>query len=71
VELVFDVFRGGELIERLEQHSRVGISDRETIHRLLDQAGFTATGEFGDYEGTPYTEGASILLLDCTKLRII
>jgi SAM-dependent methyltransferase len=67
VELVFDVFRGGELIERIEQHSRVGISDRETIHRLLDQAGFKATGEFGDYDGTPYREGASILLLDTIR----
>ena len=71
VELVFDVFRNGEQVERIEQHSRVGISDRDQIHRLLDQAGFEVTGEFGDYEGTPYGEGDSILLLETTRLRII
>jgi hypothetical protein len=67
VELVFDVFRDGKLIDRIEQHSGVGISTRETIHRLLEQAGFRIKGEYGDYAFTPYREGASILLLDTIR----
>jgi len=67
IELVFDISRGGELVERIEQHSRVGISDRDKVHGLLGQAGFQVTGEFGDYEGTPYKEDDSILLFDTVR----
>ncbi|MGD8627483.1 MAG: class I SAM-dependent methyltransferase [bacterium] len=71
VELVFNVFRGGKLVEKIEQRSRVGISTRDQLHRLLGRAGFEVTGEFGDYEGTPYEEGASILLLESVRSRIM
>jgi len=67
IELVFDVFRDDKLIERIEQRSRVGISDRDQVRRLLGQAGFQIRGEFGDYEQTPYREGDSILLLETIR----
>ncbi len=70
LELVYDVFRGDEVIERIEQHSRVGISDRESVHRLLSQAGFRVVHEYGDYERTPNKDGDSILLLDTIKETI-
>ena len=71
IELVYDVFRGKKLIERIEQHSSVGISDRDRVRSLLARSGFQVTGESGDYEGTPYREGDSILLFETLRSRII
>jgi SAM-dependent methyltransferase len=67
IELIYDVFREGKRVERIEQRSRVGIIDRDRVRSLLAEAGFQVVGEFGDYEGTPYTEGDSILLLDTIR----
>jgi SAM-dependent methyltransferase len=67
VQLVFDVFRNGNLVEQIEQRSLVGVSNRGEVHRLLGRAGYEVKGEFGDYEGTPYREGASILLMDTIR----
>jgi len=42
-------------------------SDLDQVRRLLDQAGFQIEGEYGDYEGTSYREGDSILLFDTVR----
>jgi hypothetical protein len=67
IELIYDVFREGKRVQRIEQHSRVGISDREQVLRLLGEAGFRVSAESGDYEGTPYADGHSILLLETNR----
>jgi len=64
VELVFEVYRGAELAERVEQRSVAAITDRDQIHRVLAEAGFSIRREFSDYDFSPYREGDELLILE-------
>jgi SAM-dependent methyltransferase len=61
--LVFEVYEQGELVERIEERSLVGITDRGAIHRLLKMAGFEVYREWGDYDFKPFEEGDSLLIV--------
>lgn len=65
--LVFEVYKKGELVERIEERSLVGITDREAVHGLLKQAGFDVQGEWGDYDFKPYQAGDSLLNVEAIK----
>jgi hypothetical protein len=65
--LVFETFRGGTLIDRIEERSLVGIVSRESIHRALLEAGFRVEREYGDYDFTPYRTGDSLLVLEAVN----
>lgn len=67
VELVFEVYRDGEMIERIEEKGLVGATSREGIHRILNEAGFEVKREWGDYDFTPYQEGDSLLIVEVLK----
>lgn len=65
--LVFEICRGGELRERIEQHSWAGITDRKEVHHLLAEAGFAIHREFSDYNFTPYQEGDTLLVVEAVR----
>jgi SAM-dependent methyltransferase len=69
VELVFEVYHGGKLIERIEEEGLVGITSREGIHRVLHAAGFEIKKEWGSYDFTSYQNGDSLLLVEAVKRR--
>jgi SAM-dependent methyltransferase len=69
LELIFEVYRDGRLVDTIEQRSVAGVSDRELIHRLLDQTGFRIEHEYGSYDRTPYKVGDSIVILQVKKLQ--
>jgi SAM-dependent methyltransferase len=62
--LVFEVYEKGELVERIEERSLVGITDRRALHRLLEMAGFEVQREWGDYDFRPFEEGDSLLIVE-------
>jgi SAM-dependent methyltransferase len=64
VTLVFEVYKNGELVERIEQESIAGITDRGQVHGLLAQVGFSVRREFSDYDFTPYKAGDKLLIVD-------
>ena len=64
VRLVYETWRGGELVERLEEVSFVGITSREEIHLLLDRVGATSVSEFAAYDRTPYRDGDDLLIIE-------
>jgi len=66
-QLVFETYEDGELIDRIEEISLVGITGRPGIHRVLAESGFTVREEWGDYDFTPYQEGDSLLIVEAVK----
>jgi SAM-dependent methyltransferase len=64
VTLVFEVYQGAELLERVEQRSAAAITDRDETHRMLAEAGFSIRREFSDYAFTPYREGDALLVVE-------
>jgi SAM-dependent methyltransferase len=66
-QLVFETYDGGELIERVEEISLVGITSKRGIHRALARSGFAVREEWGDYDFTPYQEGGSLLIIEAVK----
>ncbi len=51
---VYETLHGDEVIERVENTSLDRRIGRETMHRLLAEAGLTVANEFADYDRTPY-----------------
>jgi len=65
--LVFEVYRHGQLVERIEERSLVGITDREGVHRVLAQSGFEVRQEWGSYQFASYQPGAELLIVEAAK----
>lgn len=67
--LVFERYAQGELVERIEEHSLVGITNRSMIHDLLRRTGFELAHEWGDYDRKPFIDGDDILIVEAAKAR--
>ena len=67
--LVFEVYRDGALVERIEERSLVGITGREAIHRLLDLAGFVVRQEWGGFDRTPFEDGGALLIVEAVRAQ--
>jgi len=66
VDLVFEIYRRGAFVERIEEASIVGITTREEVHELLGQADCAVRREFSDYDLTPFREGDDLLIVEAT-----
>lgn len=67
VTLVFGKYDNGTLADRIEEESRVGVVDRDRIHRLLSGAGYGIRREFGDYDFREYRKGDDSLIVEAAK----
>jgi SAM-dependent methyltransferase len=67
--LVFEEYAGGELVNRIEERSLVGLSDRYGVHRVLAEAGFSVVHEWSDYDFAPYQEGDSLLIVEAVNQK--
>jgi SAM-dependent methyltransferase len=65
--LVFETYRDGALVERIEERSLVGITSREAVRRLLGQAGFVVRQEWGGYDRSPFEPGGALLIVEAVK----
>lgn len=66
-QLVLETYEDGGLVERIEETSLVGITNRAGIHRFLAESGFAVREEWGDYDFTRYQEGGSLLIVEAVK----
>lgn len=66
-ELVFEVYEGGELIDRIAERSLVGITSRQGVHQVLVKAGFCVVSEWSGYDFRPYKEGDPLLIVEAVK----
>lgn len=67
VLLVFETYKSGKLIERIDERSIVGIIHRQQLHQLLEKSGFEVKKEFGNYDFSNYKEGDSLLIIEAVK----
>jgi SAM-dependent methyltransferase len=65
--LVFETYAGNKLVERTEERSLVGVTDRAAIHSVLGETGFKLNREWRDYDRNPYQTGDPLLILDAVK----
>lgn len=69
VRLIYETQRPMKPVERIEQRSMAGITDRSHVHDLLAETGFRIEGEFGDYAFSPFTGGSDILIIEARRTR--
>lgn len=67
VDLVYETWQDGELVERFEEVSLVGITSRGEIHVLLETVGLVVAAEYSDYQGTSYREGEDLLIVETVR----
>ena len=67
INLKYEIYEDGELIETIEQPSEVGIIDKDKLEKLLKETGFGIKNEFGAYENRPYKDGDSICVIEAIK----
>jgi hypothetical protein len=52
---------------RIEERSLVGITSWDSIHRLLELAGFVVKHEWGNCDRMPFTEGDALLIVEAMR----
>jgi hypothetical protein len=65
--LVFEEYENDKQVERIEEQSLAGITNRDAVHRILTTTGFTARHEWSDYDFTPFREGDTLLIIEAVK----
>jgi SAM-dependent methyltransferase len=64
VNLIYEVFEGEEMVDRIEENGLVGIIDRQEVHRIVHSCGFWVVREWGGYDFSPYEEGDPLLVVE-------
>ena len=65
--LVFEVYEGDRLVDRVEEISLVGLVDRQEVHTVLSGTGFEVLAEWSAYDRTPYRGGDPLLILEVVR----
>jgi SAM-dependent methyltransferase len=65
--LIFEIYDGNRLTDRIEEISFVGLVDREEVHDVLSETGFEVRHEWGGYDFAPYREGEPLLILEAAR----
>jgi SAM-dependent methyltransferase len=66
--LIFETYEAGRLLDRIEEHSMAGITDRKAVRALLKETGFNVKREFSDFHSTAFKEGDSLLIVEAVKV---
>ena len=67
VELLYQLFEKGVLVEQIVEKSFVAIIDRRGISELLERSGFLVRKEFGDYNRCAFQEGDGVIIIEAVK----
>ncbi|MBD3334968.1 MAG: methyltransferase domain-containing protein [Candidatus Eisenbacteria bacterium] len=68
VDLVFEIYEDGRLVERIEETSGSAILTRGGIHRDLRESGFAIRNEWRNYEEQPFRPGDELLVIEAEKV---
>ena len=69
VLLIYETYKQGKLIEKIEQQSAAYTTTRTDVHVLLDETGFSIENEFSDYSFSPFNKGDSLLVIEASKIK--
>jgi len=64
VTLIFETYKSGKLIEKIEEKGLVGLINRTKIRHLLKKTGFVITNEFNNYDFTKFKKGDKLLIIE-------
>lgn len=67
VNLFFDVYRNGILKERYYEYGEAKLSSKESIERILANAGFKVQETYSDFDKSPYEEHSKKIVFICSK----
>lgn len=67
--LLFEVYRGDVLLERIVERSLVGITTRDGVHQILAETGFAVQRKWSSYGFAPYKAGDPLLIVEGVKRR--
>jgi SAM-dependent methyltransferase len=67
LDLFFDVYRDGKLLERYHEYGEVAIISKDEIIALLQENGFAVESVYGDFDKTPYQDDSPKIVLVARK----
>jgi ubiquinone/menaquinone biosynthesis C-methylase UbiE len=63
LDLFYDVYKSGKLLERYHEHGEVAIISNDEIVRLLEETGFEVVSVYGDFDKSKYRKDSTRLVL--------
>jgi ubiquinone/menaquinone biosynthesis C-methylase UbiE len=63
LDLFYDVYKNGKLLERYHEHGEVAIISNDEIVRLLEETGFKVVNVYGDFDKSKYRKDSTRLVL--------
>ncbi|MFX1515452.1 MAG: class I SAM-dependent methyltransferase [Promethearchaeota archaeon] len=69
VLLIYETYKQGELIEKIEQRSSAFTTTRTDVHQLLEETGFSIQNEYCDFQFSPFKEGDPLLIMEALKIK--
>jgi ubiquinone/menaquinone biosynthesis C-methylase UbiE len=63
LDLFYDVYKSGKLLERYHEHGEVAIISNDEIVRLLEETGFGVVSVYGDFDKSKYRKDSTRLVL--------
>jgi ubiquinone/menaquinone biosynthesis C-methylase UbiE len=67
LDLFFDVYRNGQLLNRYHEYGEVAIISKDEIVKRLEDTGFEVESVYGDFDKTRYAQDSSKLVLVTRK----
>ncbi|MDI6904074.1 MAG: class I SAM-dependent methyltransferase [Candidatus Bathyarchaeia archaeon] len=63
LDLFFDVYKNGKLLERYHEYGEVAIISKDEIIGLLEETGFKVVSVYGDFDKSKYQKDSSKIVL--------
>ena len=67
LDLFYDVYRNGKLLERYHEYGEVATISKDEIVRLLQEKGFEVVNVYGDFDKSEYRKYSTRLVLVTTR----
>jgi cyclopropane fatty-acyl-phospholipid synthase-like methyltransferase len=67
LDLFFDVYKNGKLLERYHEYGEVAIISKDEVTKLLEQNGFTVESIYGDFNKSKYRNDSAKVVLVTRK----
>jgi SAM-dependent methyltransferase len=65
--IVIEAFKAGQLVNRIEERSLVGLIRKEQVLLLLEKADFRVKQMFGNYDFSHYRDGDPLLIIEAER----
>lgn len=71
LDLFYDVYKNGELLERYHEYGEVAVISRDETIRLLEENGFEVVSIYGDFDKSKHRRDSPKLALVTRRKRHI